>query len=139
MVAISWSTYNLIRKKIKVSKDIGFFIESLFITPVALILFYFIAKNGMNDFTISKPKIMFLLFLAGPITVIPLYLYLRGVELAGLGTSGMIFFITPTCQFLLGVFYFDELFNLNRLIGFIFIWIAVMIYLHDLNIKNVKK
>ena len=64
VVAISWSTYNLIRKKIKVSKDIGFFIESLFITPVALILFYFIAKNGMNDFRISKPKILLLVFIA---------------------------------------------------------------------------
>ena len=86
----------------------------------------------MNDFSISNPKIMFLLFLAGPMTVIPLYLYLRGVELAGLGTSGMIFFITPTSHFLLGVFYFNEVFNTYKLIGFIFIWIAIIIYLKDL-------
>ena len=131
-VAISWSIYNLLRKKIKVPTDIGFFVESLFITPVALFLFYLLLKNGMNDFSISNPKIMFLLFLAGPMTVIPLYLYLRGVELAGLGTSGMIFFITPTSHFLLGVFYFNEVFNTYKLIGFIFIWIAIIIYLEDL-------
>ena len=79
------------------------------------------------------PNIMFWRFLAGPVTVIPLYLYLRGVELAGLGTSGMVFFITPTGQFLLGIFYYNEIFNVHKLIGFIFIWIAVIIYLKDLN------
>ena len=132
-VAITWSTYNLLRKKVNVKTDIGLLIETIFFVPVALILFYFISQKGLNDFTFSKPGIMFLLFLAGPVTVIPLYLYLRGVELAGLGTSGMIFFITPTGQFLLGIFYFNEIFNIHKLIGFIFIWIAVIIYLKDLN------
>ena len=75
---------------------------------------------------------MFWLFIAGPMTVIPLYLYIKGVELAGLGSTGMIFFITPTCQFLLGIFYYGEIFDINKLIGFIFIWIAVIIYLRDI-------
>ena len=132
-VAITWSTYNLLRKKINVQTDIGLFIETIFFVPVALILFYFISQKGLNDFSFSNPDIMFWLFLAGPMTVIPLYLYLRGVELAGLGTSGMVFFITPTGQFLLGIFYFNEIFNVHKLIGFIFIWIAVIIYLKDLN------
>ena len=132
-VAITWSTYNLLRKKVNVKTDIGLLIETIFFVPVAFILFYFISQKGLNDFTFSKPDVMFWLFLAGPVTVIPLYLYLRGVELAGLGTSGMIFFITPTGQFLLGIFYFNEIFNIHKLIGFIFIWIAVIIYLKDLN------
>jgi chloramphenicol-sensitive protein RarD len=72
------------------------------------------------------------LFLAGAMTVIPLFLFLKGVELAGLGTTSMIFYITPTCQFLLGTFYFDEFFDFNKLVGFIIIWIAVTIYLHDI-------
>ena len=79
---------------------------------------------------------MFLLFLAGPMTVIPLYLYIRGVSLAGLGPTGMIFFITPTCQFLIGIIYYNELFDLDKLIGFILIWIAVIIYLRDLYINK---
>ena len=132
-VAITWSTYNLLRKKINVQTDIGLFIETIFFVPVALILFYFISQKGLNDFSLSNPNIMFWLFLAGPMTVIPLYLYLRGVELAGLGTSGMVFFITPTGQFLLSIYYFNEIFNVHKLIGFIFIWIAVIIYLKDLN------
>ena len=132
-VAFTWSTYNLLRKKINVQTDIGLLIESIFLTPIAAIIFYFIIQNGLNDFTISEPKVMFLLFLAGPMTVIPLYLYVRGVELAGLGSAGMIFFITPTCQFLLGIFYYNEAFDKSKLIGFILIWIAVIIYLRDLN------
>ena len=92
-MAITWSTYNLLRKKINVQTDIGLFIETIFFVPVALILFYFISQKGLNDFSLSNPNIMFWLFLAGPMTVIPLYLYLRGVELAGLGTSGMVFFM----------------------------------------------
>ena len=132
-VAITWSTYNLLRKKINVQADIGLFIETIFIVPIALVLFYLIQQKGLNDFSFSNPNIMFWLFLAGPMTVIPLYLYLRGVELAGLGTSGMVFFITPTGQFLLGIFYYNEIFNVHKLIGFIFIWIAVIIYLKDLN------
>ena len=135
-VAITWSFYNLLRKKINVKTDIGVFIETIFILPVALIIFYFISQKGLNDFSLSNPCIMFWLFLAGPVTVIPLYLYLRGVELAGLGASGMVFFIAPTGQFLLGIFYFNEIFNIHKLIGFILIWIAVIIYLKDL--KQIK-
>jgi len=138
IVAITWSTYSLLRKKISVETDIGLLIESLFMTPLALILFYFISIDGNYYFSFSDPKISFWLFLAGPMTVIPLFLFLKGVHLAGLGTSGMIFFITPTCQFLLGVFYYNEYFDFNKLIGFIIIWIAVAIYLHDLSREKIR-
>ncbi len=132
IVAFSWSFYNLLRKKVSVETDIGLLIESLFILPVILISFYFIIQNNVNDFDISNPKLMFVFMLAGPMTVIPLYLYVRGVELCGLGPTGMIFYITPTLQFLLGYFLYNEPLNLEKLISFIFIWIAVFIYLKDL-------
>ena len=138
IVAVTWSVYSLLRKKINVESDVGLLIESLFITPVALILFYFITLDGNYYFSINNPKIAFWLFLAGPMTVIPLFLFLKGVDLAGLGTSGMVFFITPTCQFLLGYFYYNEYFDLNKLIGFIIIWIAVAIYLHDLSREKIR-
>ena len=138
IVAITWSTYSFLRKKISVDSDIGLLIESLFITPLALIIFYLIALDGNYYFSLTNPKIAFWLFLAGPMTVIPLFLFLKGVDLAGLGTSGMIFFITPTCQFLLGFFYYNEYFDFNKLIGFIIIWIAVAIYLHDLSREKIR-
>ena len=136
IVALSWGFYNLIRKKINIDTDIGLLIESLYILPFALIAFYLIASNGYNDFELSNPPMMLFIFLAGPMTVIPLFLYVRGVELCGLGPTGMIFYITPTLQFLLGYFYYDEAFSLTKLVSFIFIWIAVIIYLKDLYETN---
>jgi len=132
IVAITWSTYTLIRKKIKVQTDIGLFIESIFMTPFAIIVFYLLSKDGNNFFSPSDLKISFWLFLAGAMTLIPLFLFLRGVELSGLGPSGMIFFFAPTGQFLLGIFYYGEHLDINKLISFIIIWIAVIIYLQDL-------
>ena len=133
IVALTWSIYSLLRKKISVESDVGLLIESLFITPIALVVFYLISLDGNYYFSFENPGIAFWLFLAGPMTVIPLFLFLKGVDLAGLGASGMVFFITPTCQFLIGAFYYNEYFDLNKLIGFIIIWIAVAIYLHDLS------
>tara|TARA_B100000959_G_scaffold247840_1_gene274382 strand:+ start:284 stop:1162 length:879 start_codon:yes stop_codon:yes gene_type:complete len=135
-LAFIWSTYNLLRKKINVNTDIGLFIESLFIFPIAIIVFYFIFQNNMNDFSLSNPSLMPLLILAGPMTVIPLFLYVKGVELSGLGPSGLIFFIAPTGQFLLGFFYYNEAFSIHKFISFIIIWIAVSIYLKDLYENN---
>ena len=136
IVALSWSFYNLIRKKISVPTDIGLFIESLFLLPVVLISFYFIAESNLNDFNITQPKLMFILMLAGPMTVIPLYLYVKGVEFCGLGPTGMIFYITPTLQFILGYFLYNETLNVEKLLSFILIWIAVFIYIRDLYENN---
>ena len=135
-MALSWAFYNLIRKKINIDTDLGLLIESLFIFPLALIVFYLIIKNGSNDFSFNKPGLSLFLILAGPMTVIPLFLYVRGVELIGLGATGMIFYITPTLQFILGYFYYNEEFSLVKFISFIIIWIAVIIYLKDLYEKN---
>ena len=136
IVAFTWSTYTLIRKKIQVSTDLGLFIESAFMTPFAIIAFYFIVKNGNNYFSLNDISISLWLFFAGANTLIPLGLYLYGSSLAGLGPSAMIFFLAPTGQFLLGFYYFGEDLDLNKLISFIIIWIAVAIYLRDLAKDN---
>jgi chloramphenicol-sensitive protein RarD len=136
IVALTWSFYTLIRKKIDVSTDLGLFIESAFMTPFALIAFYFITKNGNNYFSLNDISMSFWLFLAGANTLIPLGLYLYGSSLAGLGPAAMIFFLAPTGQFLLGFYYFDEPLDLNKLISFVIIWIAVAIYLRDLAKDN---
>jgi chloramphenicol-sensitive protein RarD len=136
IVALSWSFYNLLRKKVNVDTDIGLLIESLFILPFALFGFFLLYKNGLNYFNFNNVSLMLLLMLAGPMTVIPLFLYVKGVELSGLGATGMIFYITPTFQFLLGFFYFNEAFSFDKSLSFILIWIAVIIYLKDLYENN---
>ena len=136
IVALSWAFYNLVRKKINVDTDIGLLIESLYILPFAVVAFYLISVNGFNDFNFSNIGLSLFLILAGPMTVIPLFLYVRGVELIGLGPTGMIFYITPTLQFILGYFYYNEPFSITKFVSFIIIWIAVIIYLKDLYEKN---
>ncbi len=136
IVALSWGFYNLLRKKVNVDTDVGLLIESLFILPFALFSFFLIFYNNLNDFSLSSPSLILIFMLAGPMTVIPLFLYIRGVELCGLGPTGMIFFITPTFQFLLGFFYYNEPFSFEKSLSFILIWIAVVIYLKDLYENN---
>ena len=131
-VALTFSLYGLIRKKVKVSSDIGLLIETLMLTPIALLLFIFLVKNNLNIFSLNEPVLSFYLFWAGLMTLIPLFWYTRGFGLIGIGPASIIFFLTPTAQFLLGLYYFNEPLILDELIAFIFIWIAVIIYLNEL-------
>ena len=131
-VAISFSLYGLIRKKIRVSTDIGLLIETLLISPIAICFFFFLVKNNTNIFSLNEPLLSFYLFWAGFMTLIPLFWYTKGFELIGIGPASMIFFLTPTAQFFLGLYYFKEPLVLDELISFIFIWIAVIIYLNEL-------
>ena len=135
-VGLSWSLYNVFRKKLDVEVDLGLLIESLVILPFALIGFYLIYKSGSLDFGMGSVKLSLVLTIAGPMTVIPLFFFVKGVLLSGLGPSGMLFFITPTFQFILGLFLYNEPFDTYRLIGFILIWVAVIIYVFDLYEKN---
>ncbi len=135
-VGLSWSLYNVFRKKINVDVDLGLLVESLVILPFALIGFYFIFKTGNLNFGLNSLNLSLVLTIAGPMTVIPLFFFVKGVHLAGLGPSGMLFFITPTFQFILGLFLYNEPFDTYRLIGFILIWVAVLIYIFDLYEKK---
>ncbi len=135
-VGFSWALYNVLRKKINVDVDLGLLIESLVILPFALIGFYLVYETGNLDFGMKSIELSLILTIAGPMTVIPLFFFVKGVNLAGLGPSGMLFFITPTFQFILGLFLYNEPFDTYRLIGFILIWVAVIIYIIDLYEKN---
>tara|TARA_Y100000992_G_scaffold152481_1_gene101677 strand:- start:212 stop:886 length:675 start_codon:yes stop_codon:yes gene_type:complete len=131
-VAVTFSLYALIRKKIKVSSDVGLLIETLLISPIGLMLFIILVKNNLNIFSLDRPTLSFYLFWAGFMTLIPLFWYTKGFELIGIGPASMIFFLTPSAQFFLGLYYFDEPLVLDKLISFMFIWVAVIIYLNEL-------
>ena len=131
-VAVTFSLYGLIRKKIRVSSDTGLLIETLLISPIAIALFIFLIKNNANIFSINEPILSFYLFWAGLMTLIPLFWYTKGFELIGIGPASMVFFLTPTAQFFLGLYYFNEPLNFDKLVSFIFIWIAVIVYLNEL-------
>ena len=131
-VAITFSLYGLIRKKIKVSSDIGLFIETLLISPIAIIIFIYLMKLNLNVFSFNEPLLSFYLFWSGFMTLVPLFLYTLGFKIIGIGPASMILFLTPTSQFLLGISYFGEILTLEKFLGFMIIWIAVIIYLNEL-------
>ena len=131
-VAITFSLYGLIRKKINVSSDIGLLIETLLMTPFALFLFSYLTINNTIIFSSEEPVLSFYLFWAGLMTLVPLFWYTKGFNLIGIGAASMIFFLTPTAKFFLGFFYYDEPLDIHKLISFVFIWIAVLIYLNEL-------
>ncbi len=136
IVALSFSGYAVLRKLIEIETDIGLLIESLFLIPITILIFYNLNLSNNISFSLSDISLSLILILAGPMTVIPLFLFVKGSELSALGPASMIFFIAPTGQFLLGLFLYDEPFLMNKLIGFVLIWIAVLIYLRDLYEKN---
>ena len=131
-VAITFSVYGLIRKKINVDTDIGLLIETLLLSPFAVVAFLYLMKLNLNIFSFNEIKLSFYLLLAGPMTLIPLYLYTKGFYLIGIGPASMIFFATPTSQFLLGTLVYGESLDTHKLISFIFVWVAVFIYLNEL-------
>ncbi len=131
-VAITFSLYGLIRKKIKVSSDIGLLIETLLISPIAIVIFIYLINIDINIFSPNEPLLSFYLFWAGFMTLVPLFLFTLGFNLIGIGPASMILFLTPTSQFILGVFFFNEILTFEKLLGFIIIWLAVSIYLNEL-------
>ena len=131
-VAITFSIYGLIRKKIKVSSDIGLLIETLLISPIAIALFICLINLSLNVFSLSEPLLSFYLFWSGFMTLVPLFFYTLGFKIIGIGPASMILFLTPTSQFLLGITYFDEILTLEKFFGFVIIWTAVFIYLNEL-------
>ena len=136
VVALSFSLYAVLRKIVMVETDIGLFIESIFLIPIIIFIFYNLNIENEIIFNLKNLELSLILILAGPMTVIPLFLFVKGSELSGLGNASMIFFVAPTGQFLLGLFLYNEAFMVNKLIGFILIWFAVLIYLLDLYENN---
>ncbi len=136
VVAFSFSLYAVLRKIVMVETDIGLFIESIFLIPIIIFIFYNLNIENEIVFNLKNLELSGILILAGPMTVIPLFLFVKGSELSGLGNASMIFFVAPTGQFLLGLFLYNEAFMINKLIGFILIWFAVLIYLLDLYENN---
>ena len=136
VVAFSFSLYAVLRKIVMVETDIGLFIESIFLIPIIIFIFYNLNIENEIVFNLKNLELSGILILSGPMTVIPLFLFVKGSELSGLGNASMIFFVAPTGQFLLGLFLYNEAFMVNKLIGFILIWFAVLIYLLDLYENN---
>ncbi len=98
----------------------------VFIPALAFLIFSEIQHTGA--FGHINALTTFLLILSGLVTAIPLILFASGAPLVPLSTIGILQYIAPTLQFLIGVFIYHEPFSYHQLIGFAIIWLALIIF-----------
>jgi len=130
-LAASFGTYGLIRKVVKVESVPGLATETLLLVPFALAFLLWSEAHGSGSFGHVGTGINALLVGSGLITALPLALFAYGARLIPLSTVGLVQYIGPTLQFLIGVLVFHEAFPLTRAVGFAFIWTALAIYAAD--------
>ena len=129
-LATSFTLYGVIRKKIEVSAMVGLFIETLFILPFAFMYILVLTKNGQLSFTLDKPTMAFLLIMAGPLTIFPLFFFSFAAKRLKLTTIGMMQFLSPSMQFVVAFIYGERL-SIAGLICFVCIWVAITIFVYD--------
>ncbi|WP_417821377.1 EamA family transporter RarD [Terasakiella sp.] len=128
ILACSFGTYGMLRKKAPAESTVGLFLETALITPFALAYMVYLSQQDALYFTTGSWDMSLLLMLAGPITAIPLILFGFGARKLRYSTVGLLQYINPTCQFLLAIFIFEEPFSLHNLITFALIWCGLALY-----------
>ena len=130
-LAASFGLYGLIRKVVVVDAVPGLATETLLLAPFAVAVLLWVEARGTGAFGHSTATIDALLLGSGLITALPLALFAYGARRIPLSTVGLVQYIGPTLQFLLGVWLFHEPFTRERGVGFAFIWAALVIYAAD--------
>ncbi|MGK0269625.1 MAG: chloramphenicol-sensitive protein RarD, partial [Cocleimonas sp.] len=118
ILGFSFASYGVLRKFIQTSAVPGLFIETLLLAPFSLGYLIYLGSIDKAVFMNLNLSTDVYLALAGLVTVVPLVLFTAGARLLPMTTTGILFYITPTMQFLLGIFVFKEQLNTNQLIGF---------------------
>jgi chloramphenicol-sensitive protein RarD len=127
-LAFSFGFYGLLKKKARFGSVEGLATEMAFLLLPALIGFFVFQTSGQPAILSYGWTIIFLLMGSGVVTAVPLLLFAEAVQRVALSTIGLLQYIAPTIQFLLGIYVFNEPFTTTRLIGFIMIWVALIIY-----------
>ena len=130
-LALTFAFYGLIRKIAPLGSVEGLTLESLILTPLALGWLGWLTLQGELAFTQVSTTTELLLVAAGPITAVPLLFFAAGVRLLPYSTTAVIQYVSPSMVFLIGVFAFDEPFTLPMLVGFLFIWAGVALFLGE--------
>lgn len=127
-LALSFGFYGLVKKLAPLSSLHGLTLETgtLFIVAVAYLVFA--ELRGVGSFGHVAPMTSLLIALSGIITAIPLLLFATGARRVPLSTLGLLQYIAPTVQFMIGVFLYNEPFTHDRLIGFSIIWLALVLF-----------
>jgi len=128
VLGLTFGGYGLLRKTAALAALEGLSLETMILFPAALAYVLWLAAHGQNTFLNSDGGTRWLLAAAGPITAIPLLLFAAGARRIPLSVLGLLQYMSPTMQMLLGVWFFHEAFSVPRMIGFGIIWSALLLY-----------
>jgi chloramphenicol-sensitive protein RarD len=127
-LAISFGTYGLIKKRAPLPPVEGLLLETVILTPIALVYLVAIQRGGSGLFLHAGLSTDLLLVGTGLLTVVPLLLFATAVQRAPLSIVGILQYVSPTMQFLLGIFFFHEQFSTAQFTGFTLVWSAVLLF-----------
>ena len=130
-LAISFGGYGLLRKIAVLGALEGLTLETLLLAPLALLVLGIAASQGTASFPAPDVLTNLWIIALGPITAVPLLLFAAGARRLSMATLGIVQYLGPTIQFLLGVSVFGEPFSGARFVGFAGIWLALVIYTLD--------
>lgn len=138
MLPLSFALYGLLRKRLGVRTFEGLFIETMILSPFALIYLIYLSLVSSSEFGLNFNDIM--LFLSGFITILPLLTFNASTKYLKLSTIGFLQYISPTLSMLIAVFVYNEILDLYKIISFVLIWISLAIAaISNLRRKNVTK
>lgn len=138
IIALTWGIYGVIRKFAPLPSLLGFSIETLLLFPFAMLFLIWHQQQGsLQFFELSLPLIL-LLIGSGVITMVPLLLFASATKKIPLSLIGILQYMTPTMQFFIGLFIFDEIFDLNRFIGYVWVWLGVILFIFSSLRENKK-
>lgn len=127
-LGISFAVYGALRKSAAQDTLAGLFVETLIVAPFALVLLGALAARGQPGFLDFGAPTLLLALGAGLMTATPLILFVAGARRLHYSTVGVVFYVTPTLQFLIGAFVYDEPLPAAELAGFACIWLALAIF-----------
>ncbi|MBW7652068.1 EamA family transporter RarD [Anoxybacillus sp. ST4] len=125
-LACSFALYSLVKKVISIDATIGLTVETMLVTPFALI--FIIHSFGQLHVASFSFATMLLLVGAGPATALPLLYFAKGAQHISLTLLGFLQYISPTLSLLLGVFLFHEPFTNAHVYAFSCIWTALLLF-----------
>lgn len=127
-LAFSFGTYGLLRKKFNVDPVLGLFVETLMLLPLALLYLLWLGQSGTLAFGNAGVDISLLLIAAGVVTSLPLLYFAAATRRLSLTLMGMLQYLGPSITFGLAVFYYDEPLDSDRLLTFVMIWTALLLF-----------
>jgi chloramphenicol-sensitive protein RarD len=130
-LAASFGSYGLAKKKAPLDAVEGLTLETAILAPLAIGYLVFLHRAGEGAFLRSGTTSDALMIGGGVVTTVPLLLFAAAVRTVPLSVIGILQYIGPTLQFLLGVFVYHEPFSRSQLIGFSIVWAALVIYAGD--------